>query len=375
MPADPPTLRGKRLLERIDVAQLPKILLHEHLDGGIRPETIVELAAAHGYRGLPSADPGELAAWFQRGAQRGNLTEYLDGFQHTIAIMQTPEALERIAFEFIEDMHRDGVVYAEARFAPVYHTMRGLTRDEVVLAVLRGLARGERATGVKWGLLICAMRHMADSLETAGLAIRHRDAGVVGFDLAGGEHGYPPKRHIDAFHAIQRANFNITIHAGEAYGVESIWQALQYCGAHRIGHGTRLRDDITAGPGGNVVLGRHAQYVLDHRIPLEMCILSNVHTGACAHLEEHPFGFFFRRGFRVCLNTDDRLMSDTTMTKETTLATGLFDLSLEDLEKLSLNAIKSAFTDFDTRLQIIQEIIKPGFATARSRLAAHPATR
>ncbi len=368
MPADPPSLRGKRLLERIDVARLPKVLLHEHLDGGIRPGTVVDLAAAHGYRGLPTTDPDDLAHWFQRGAQRGNLTEYLEGFEHTTAIMQTPEALERIAFEFIEDMHRDGVVYAEARFAPIYHTKRGLTEDEVVLATLKGLDRGGKTYGVKWGLIICAMRHVEHSLETAELAIRHRDAGVVGFDLAGGEDGFPPKRHISAFHAIQRANFNITIHAGEAYGIESIWQALQFCGAHRLGHGTRLRDDITIGPEGEVTLGRHAQYVLDHRIPLEMCILSNLHTGACSHIEEHPFGFFFRRGFRVCLNTDDRLMSETSMTKETTLATGLFDLSLKDLEKLSLNAIKSAFADFDTRLKIIQEVIKPGFEKAHAAL-------
>ena len=365
----PVTLRGKRLLELINVASLPKVLLHEHLDGGIRPETVAALAADHGYEGLPTGDPGELAAWFHRGAQRGNLTEYLEGFEHTIAVMQTPEALERIAFEFIEDMHRDGVVYGEVRFAPVYHTRRGLTQDEVVVAVLRGLERGQRAYDINWGLVICAMRHMDHSLETAELAIRHRDAGVVAFDLAGGEHGFPPKRHIHAFHAVQRANFNITIHAGEAYGVESIWQALQYCGAHRLGHGTRLRDDIAVGAEGEVALGPLAQYVLDHRVPLEMCILSNVHTGACDHIEEHPFGFFFRRGFRVCLNTDDRLMSDTTMTKETTLATGLFDLSLKDLEKLSLNAMKSAFIDFDTRLRIVQEVIRPGFEKARVGLA------
>lgn len=362
------SLRGKRLLERIDVARLPKILLHDHLDGSIRPETLVDLAHEHGYLGLPTTNPNELAEWFQRGAQRGNLTEYLDGFQHTTAVMQTPDALERIGFEFIEDMHHDGVVYAEARFAPVYHTKRGLTKDEVVISVLRGLERGGKTYGIKWGLIICAMRHMDNSLETAELTIRHRDAGVVGFDLAGGENGFPPKRHIDAFHAVQRANFNITVHAGEAYGIESIWQALQFCGAHRLGHGTRLRDDITVGPNGEVALGRHAQYILDHRVPLEMCILSNVHTGACAHIEEHPFGFFFRRGFRVCLNTDDRLMSGTSMSKETTLATGLFDLSLDDLEKLSLNAIKSAFIDFDTRIEIINEIIKPGFENVRASL-------
>lgn len=364
----PIPLRGSELLDAVDIRALPKVLLHEHLDGGLRPSTVIELAAERNYRELPTEDPAELAAWFHRGAQRGNLPEYLEGFQHTTAVMQTPEALERVAFEFIEDMHRDGVVYAEVRFAPVYHTSLMLTEDEVISAVIRGLKRGERAYGVEWGLIICAMRHLAHSLETAELAIRHRDAGVVGFDLAGGEHGFPPKKHVEAFQAIERANFYITIHAGEAFGPESIWQALQYCGAHRLGHGTRLRDDIEVCPDGTMKLGRLAQYILDRRIPLEMCLLSNLHTGASATLEEHPFGMFFRRGFRVCLNTDDRLMSDTSMTKETTLATALFDLSLAELEKLSLNGIKSAFAPFDKRVRILFDRIKPGFAKVRAGL-------
>lgn len=359
-------LRGAKLTAAVDIHSLPKVLLHEHLDGGLRPSTVIELAAELGYGGLPTTDPKALAAWFHRGAQKGNLPEYLEGFQHTIAVMQTADSLERVAFEFIEDMFGDGVVYAEVRFAPVYHTERGLTQDEVVHAVIRGLKRGEKQYGVQWGLIICAMRHMKNSEEAAELAIRCRDAGVVGFDLAGGEDGFPPKKHVDAFQAIERANFYITIHAGEAYGTESIWQALQYCGAHRLGHATRLRDDIEVFPDGTMHLGRLAQYVLDRRIPLEMCLLSNLHTGACASLEDHPFGLFFRRGFRVCLNTDDRLMSDTTMTRETTLATELFDLSLGELEKLSLNGIKSAFAPFDKRLKIIFETIKPGFAAARA---------
>jgi len=359
---------GRKLLELVDVRKLPKVLLHEHLDGGLRPTTVLELAAESGYHDLPTKDAAELAAWFHRGAQRGSLPQYLDGFRHTIAVMQTADALERVAFEFIEDMHQDGVVYAEVRFAPVYHCERGLTQDEVVRAVVRGLERGEKAYGVKWGLIISAMRHMQDSLAAAELAIRSRSLGVVGFDLAGGEDGFPPKKHIDAFHAIQRANFNITIHAGEAYGPQSIWQALQYCGAHRLGHGTRLLDDMTSLPDGAVALGSLAQYVLDHRVPLEMCLLSNLHTGACERLEDHPFGFLLRRGFRVCLNTDDRLMSDTSMTKETTIATELFDLSLHDLEKISMNAIKSAFTDFDSRIRLIFDVIKPGFAKARELL-------
>ena len=367
-PAARVPLRGKALVERVEIRALPKVLLHEHLDGGLRPATVIDLAAAHGYDGLPTTDPGELAAWFHRGAQRGNLPEYLEGFIHTIAVMQTPDSLERVAFEFIEDMYDDGVVYAEVRFAPVYHTGGGLTQDEVVAAVIRGLKRGEHQFGVRWGLIICAMRHMKTSLEAAELAIRCRDMGVVGFDLAGGEHGFPPKKHVEAFQAIERANFHITIHAGEAYGPESIWQALQYCGAHRLGHATRLRDDIEVFPDGTMHLGTLAQYVLDRRVPLEMCLLSNLHTGACASLEEHPFGLFFRRGFRVCLNTDDRLMSDTSMTKETTLAAELFDLSLADLEKLSLNAMKSAFAPYDERIRMIFDVIKPGFAKIRASL-------
>jgi adenosine deaminase len=221
---------------------------------------------------------------------------------------------------------------------------------------------------VRWGLIICAMRHLKNSLESAELAIRNRDIGVVGFDLAGGEDGFPPKKHVEAFQAIERANFYITIHAGEAYGPESIWQALQYCGAHRLGHATRLRDDIEVFPDGTMKLGSLAQYILDRRVPLEMCLLSNLHTGACSSLDSHPFALFFRRGFRVCLNTDDRLMSNTTMTRETTLAAELFDLSLHELEKLSLNAMKSAFAPFDTRIRIIFDTIKPGFAKIRAQL-------
>jgi adenosine deaminase len=365
------SLRGAELLKLVDIRSLPKVLLHEHLDGGLRPETVSDLASAAGYTALPVSDPAALAAWFHRGAQRGSLSEYLQGFAHTTAVMQTAAALERVACEFIEDMAADGVVYAEVRFAPVLHTVGGLDQDEVVQAVLRGLALGERRHGVRWGLILCAMRHLKDSLETAELAIRWRDAGVVGLDLAGGEDGFPPKKHIEAFHAIRRANFHITIHAGEAYGIESIWQALQYCGAHRLGHATRLRDDIEFLPDGTLRLGTLAQYILDRRIPLEMCLSSNLHTGACASLEGHPFGPLFRHGFRVCLNTDDRLMSDTSMTRETTLATECFDLSLLDLEKLSLNAMKSAFAPYESRLRLIFDKIQPGFAKVRARLAAH----
>lgn len=362
-------LKGKELVAALDFQNLPKVLLHEHLDGGVRPATVIALARQSGYAGLPTEDEAELEEWFHRGAQKGNLPEYLEGFAQTTGVMQTSEALERVAYEFIEDMSVDGVVYAEVRFAPCLHTAGALTQDKVVAATIQGLQRGEKDFGVKWGLIICAMRHMdpSYSMEAAELAIKWRDAGVVGFDLAGGEAGFPPKKHVDAFHAIQRANMNITVHAGEAFGPESIWQALQYCGAHRLGHATRLRDDIEVLEDGSLKLGPLAQYVLDRRIPLEMCLYSNLHTGACERLEEHPFGMFFKNGFRVCLNTDDRLMSDTTMTKETILATELFDLTLSDLEKLNLNAMKSAFAHFDTRLGLIFDTIKPGYAALRNR--------
>lgn len=360
-------LSGRDLVAAIDFRKLPKVLLHEHLDGGLRPATVIELSRECSYDGLPTESPEELADWFHRGAQRGDLTEYLEGFAHTTGVMQSPEALERVAYEFIEDMAKDGVIYAEARFAPCLHIVGGLTQDKVVAAVVRGLEQGEKDFGVCWGLIICAMRHMdpSFSLEAAELAIKWRDHGVVGFDLAGGEAGFPPKKHVEAFHMIQRANMNITIHAGEAFGPESIWQALQYCGAHRLGHATRLRDDMEAGEGGALKLGYLAQYVLDRRIPLEMCLYSNLHTGACERLEDHPFGMFFRNGFRVTLNTDDRLMSDTSMSKETVLATELFDLNLEEIEKLNLNAMKSAFAPFDKRLDLIFGSIKPGYEKIR----------
>ncbi|YCM43131.1 adenosine deaminase [Verrucomicrobiaceae bacterium 227] len=352
-------------VETIDFKKLPKILLHEHLDGGVRPRTVIDLAREMKYDALPTSDPSELAQWFHRGAQRGNLTDYLEGFAHTIAVMQTREGLERIAYEFLEDMALDGVIHAEVRFAPVFHTAQGLTRDDVVASVISGLDKAAREFGTTWGLIICAMRDRTDSLQAAELAIRWRDRGVVGFDLAGGEDGFPPKKHLDAFQAIQRANFNITIHAGEAYGADSIWQALQFCGAHRLGHGTRLLDDITIKPDGTLQPGTLARYVLDHRIPLEMCLSSNVHTGACPDFESHPFPHFLKAGFRVFLNTDDRLMSDTEMSKELEIATRIFGLTLADLEKMTLNAAKSSFASHAERVSLIHERILPAFAKLR----------
>lgn len=342
--------------------RLPKVLLHEHLDGGLRPQTVIELALEAGYTSLPMADAKELGEWFHRGANKGSLPEYLEGFAHTIAVMQTRSAIERVAFEFIEDMYHDGVVYAEVRFAPVFHTSLGLTPEAVVQAALDGLHRGQEKYGVRWGLIICAMRNMTDSLEWAEMAIDFRYRGVVAFDLAGEEAGYPPKKHVEAFKAIQAANFYSTLHAGEAFGIASIWQALQICGAHRLGHATRLTDGMTIVDGKIVKMGSLAQYILDRRIPLEMCLSSNVHTGAVRSMAEHPFKLYYDRGFRVTINTDDRLMSDTSMTKEFQVAVEQFGLELRDLEKITLNSAKSAFSSFDDRMKLIYEVIKPGFA-------------
>ena len=347
----------------------PKVLLHDHLDGGLRAETIIELAADQKYNKLPIKDAGELAEWFHCGANKGSLVEYLLGFEHTCAVMQTKEALRRVAYEMMEDMKNDGVCYVETRFAPSFHTAKGLYQEEVVHAVLDGLEQGEKDFGVGYGLILCGMRNMKNTLEIAELAVNFRNQKIVGFDLAGEEGGYPPKKHIEAFHFIQRANFNITVHAGEAFGKESIWQAIQWCGAHRIGHATHLVEDIFLDGLGNVVrFGELAQYVLDKRIPLEICLLSNVHTGAVDRIENHPFSILYKEKFRVTINTDDRLMSDTNMTKEFMTAIGNFNLNLEDVEKISLNAMKSAFIPYKDRLNYIYNIIKPGYQAIKDQL-------
>lgn len=351
------------------IKTVPKVLLHDHLDGGLRPETIIELAKDIKYSGLPTNNPVELSEWFHRGANKGNLVEYLQGFEHTCAVMQKKDALIRVAYEMMEDMKKDGVCYVETRFAPVFHTSKVLYMDDVVNAVLEGLEKGKKDFGVGYGLILCGMRNMKNTLEIAELAVNFRNQGVVGFDLAGEEGGYPPKKHLDAFQFIQKANFNITIHAGEAFGKESIWQAIQWCGAHRIGHGTRILEDLVLDKEGNIVaLGELAQYILDKRIPIEICLLSNVHTGAIDKLENHPFAKLYNMKFRLSINTDDRLMSDTTMTNEFMLATKYFNLNLDDIEKLTINAMKSAFIHHSERLHYIYNVIKPGYEKMRAKL-------
>lgn len=345
----------------------PKVLLHDHLDGGLRPQTIIELADEIGHT-LPATDPAELTEWFHSGAARRYLPLYLETFEHTVAVMQTPEAIRRVARECAEDLAADGVVYAEVRFAPELHLRNGLSLDEVVEATVAGFDEGREAAGgaITIGTLCTAIRTAARSSEIAELALRHRDAGVVGFDIAGAEAGFPPSRHLDAFEAIRRGNGHITIHAGEAFGLPSIWEAIQFCGAERLGHGVRIVDDITERPDGTYELGRMANFVRDRRIPLEMCPSSNVHTGAAPSIAEHPIGLLMKLRFRVTVNTDNRLMSNTSMTNEFAVLAEAFDLGWDDIEWLTINAMKSTFWPFDGRLQIINNQIKPGFARLRA---------
>jgi adenosine deaminase len=353
------------------IHRAPKALLHDHLDGGLRPATVVELASEVGYGDLPSSDPVAVAEWFKRGADRKSLELYLEGFRHTVALLQTRAAIERVAAECAEDLAGDGVVYAEIRYAPELSTEGGLTLDEVVDAILTGFGNGSRsaeAAGqpIVMKMIVTAMRQAARSAEIAELAIRHRDEGVVGFDIAGPEAGFPPTRHLDAFQLIQRENFHITIHAGESFGLPSIWEALQWCGAERLGHGVRIVDDITVNEDGSIQLGRLAAFVRDRRIPLEMCPTSNVHTGAVDSLAEHPFDLLRRLRYRVTVNTDNRLMSDVTMSSEFAALDETFGIGLGEMEWLTINAMKSAFAPFDERLQIINEIVKPGYARLRA---------
>ncbi|GIJ77296.1 adenosine deaminase [Micromonospora phaseoli] len=347
-----------------NIVRAPKALLHDHLDGGLRPETIVDLAAEVGHD-LPTTDSAELGRWFAAAADSGSLERYLETFAHTVAVMQTASALRRVARECALDLAADGVVYAEVRFAPEQHLEQDLTLDEVVEAVLAGFVEGsalaaEAGTPIRVGTLLTAMRHAARSQEIAELAVRHRDQGVVGFDIAGAEAGFPPTRHLDAFEYLQRENFHFTIHAGEAFGLPSIWQAIQWCGADRLGHGVRIVDDITTGA--EPRLGRLAAYVRDKRIPLELCPSSNVQTGAAPSIAEHPIGLLRDLRFRVTVNTDNRLMSGTSMSREMALLVDAFGYGWRELQWFTINAMKSAFIPFDERLRIIDEVIKPAYA-------------
>ncbi len=356
-----------------EILAAPKALLHDHLDGGLRPSTIIELSREIGHE-LPADDAESLGKWFIDSANSGSLERYLGTFEHTVAVMQHREGLVRVAAECAEDLAADGVVYAEIRYAPEQHLSNGLTLTEVVEAVEEGFRLGERraaaaGTPIRIATLLTAMRHAARSREIAELVVRYRDAGVVGFDIAGAEAGFPPTRHLDAFEYLRRENAHFTIHAGEAFGLPSIWEALQWCGADRLGHGVRIIDDVTVDASGAVTLGRLAAYVRDKRVPLEMCPSSNLQTGAASSIAEHPIGLLARLRFRVTINTDNRLMSGTSMSREFELLADAFGYDLDDFQWFTVNALKSSFIPFDERLALINDVVKPGYAALASRRA------
>ncbi len=344
------------------IRRAPKVVLHDHLDGGLRASTIIELAEQTGYHDLPSSDPDELTEWMQRGANRKNLALYLETFDHTVGVMQTTEALVRVARECAEDLAADGVVYAEVRFAPELHTTRGLTLDDAIEAVIEGFRLGSDGTSLTIRIICSALRHLNQSFDVAMAAVRWRDQGVVGFDIAGPEDGFPPDDHLLAFQYCQRENFHITIHAGEAYGPKSIWKAIQYCGAERLGHGIRIIEDFHERGEDERTLGRLADFIRDRRVPLEICPTSNINTGVCDEIRDHPIDELIRLRFRVTVNTDNRLMSNVSMTSEMTALAEAFDYGWDTLRWLSVNAMKSSFLPFRERLQIIEHLIKPGYA-------------
>ncbi|CAN5640248.1 adenosine deaminase [soil metagenome] len=356
----------ERTVSRELLVRAPKVLLHDHLDGGLRPQTILDLAAGAGHA-LPSGDADGLGRWFTDSADSGSLERYLETFDHTVAVMQTEANLRRVAREAVLDLAADGVVYAEIRYAPEQHLADGRTLEQVVEAVRDGFVEGQeeaRLDGrpIVVRQLLTAMRHQARSREIAELTTTYRDPGVVGFDIAGAEAGYPPTRHLDACEYLQRENAHFTIHAGEAFGLPSIWQAIQWCGADRLGHGVRIIDDVHMDGDGVPQLGRLASYVRDKRIPLEMCPSSNIQTGAAASIAEHPIGTLTKLRFRVTVNTDNRLMSGTSMSGEMGKLVDAFGYGMDDLRWFTINAMKSAFLPFDERLRIIDEQIKPSYA-------------
>ena len=335
----------------------PTAVLHDHLDGGVRLGTVLDLADAVGHR-LPTSDPEALAAWFYQGSS-GSLERYLDAFVHTVAVMQTAEAVERVAFEAVEDHARDGVVYAELRFDPGLCTAGGLDRFDVVEAAVAGLERGARETGLRAHLIVTALRHLRDSEQAAHAAVRFAADGVVGFDLAGPERGHPPDLHLPAIATARGAGLGITIHAGEGDGPHSIWRALAICGADRIGHGVRLADatDFDGSTIGS--LDRFARRVRDLRVPLEVAVTSNLHTGT--YRDGHPFGALYRAGFNVSINTDNRLMSGVTVSGEYGLARDTFGLSRADLGSITVAAIEAGFGPWPDRKQLIDRVVRPAY--------------
>jgi len=348
------------------IKRVPKALLHDHLDGGLRPETIIEIAQQIGYKKLPTDDPKQLGDWFEESCNSHSLVRYLETFSHTIAVMQSKEAIIRVSRECAIDLARDGVVYAEVRGAPELFTEQGLTLDQVVEATLEGYKQGmaeaaSEGNKIRVESLLCGMRQNNRSQEAAAAVVKYRNKGVVGFDIAGPEDGFPPTNQLETFEYLRKENAHFTIHAGEAYGLPSIWEAIQICGAERLGHGVRIIDDIDFS-GDKPKLGPLASYVRDRRIPLELCPTSNLQTGAAKTYSEHPIGMLAKLRFRVTLNTDNRLMSRTSMSNEMSECVKSFGWKFADLQRVTVNALKSSFIPFEERLEIIEKVVKPAYA-------------
>ena len=351
--------------------ELPKTDLHVHLDGSVRLSTILDLADQQRVV-LPADTEDELAQAIHMGQMCEDLNDYLKAFDVTLAVLQDEEALHRVAYELAEDAARENVRYMEVRYSPILHTRKGLSLTRIVECVLEGLGEARRDYGIRCELIICGIRHIApeQSLRLAELTAAYKNKGVVGFDLAGAEHDYPAKAHREAFYLVRNNNINTTIHAGEAYGPESIHQAIHVCGAHRIGHGTRLRED-----------GDLLNYVNDLRIPLEVCLTSNVQTRAVKTFRSHPLRFYYDFGARVTINTDNRLVTDTSVTKEYRTAVETFGFDVWDVKQLVINGFKSAFLPFHERQQIIRkinveldELISAEFARVSTEVTDKPAT-
>lgn len=348
---------------RPDFRALPKALLHDHLDGGVRVQTIIELADQIGYSALPASDPDRLSAWFHQG-EAGGLVDYLSAFDHTLAVLQRPEALERVAYESALDLAADGVVYAEVRFGPSLHLAGGLRREDAIEAVVSGMKRGADESGLEYGIIAAAMRQADDSLMVAKAAARFVGSGVVGFDIAGPESGFPPEGHLAACRFATESGLSLTIHAGEHGGPDSVWQAVGRCGAARVGHGARVIEDCVVSSGEIEKVGRLARRIRDHRVPLEICITSNLHTAIAESAGDHPVGPLVRGGFNVSLNTDNRLMSGTTLSREFALAHGEAGISIETLGQITQATIEAGFGDWEARSRLIREVVGPAYDDA-----------
>ncbi len=378
---DPGARPGEALIRA-----LPKVVLHDHLDGGLRPQTVLELADAAGHE-LPAGDAGSLAAWFRDAADSGTLVRYLETFHHTIAVMQTADNLARVAREAVLDLAADGVAYAEQRWAPEQHLTGGLSLAETVEAVQAGIDDGIAAAAadghiIRVGQLVTAMRQADRWQEMAELAVAYRDRGVVGFDIAGPEDGFLPSRHLAIWRYLAEHDFPVTIHAGEAAGLDSIGQAVHLGQADRLGHGARIiddiafvdQDDLADGDlsadrrGGAADLGRLAHWVRDHQIPLELCPVSNLQTGVAESIAKHPITRLKELDFAVTLNTDNRLMSGTSMTHEMKLLVDEAGWTLDDLVDVTVTAAWGAFMHHDERRDLVDQVIMPGFQKVEGAL-------